>query len=218
MQSTSPVPSMSRYEHTTPAMLQSLVECALEKDPVKRFANADAFINALNNIALPISNKKHKDTPDTLIPPAPSISLTAEMPPLQGDITKSTMLIERSSGISQVATEKPIPNVPTEEGVYAYLRCEMNGDQPQHFAITQKSMIVGRQHPKRGVRPDIDLTPLDRTMTISPLHARIRFEETFFYIEDLKSRNKTRLGELILTPLKAELLQHGDSIYLQSYA
>jgi len=215
MQSTSPVPPMSRYEHTTPAMLQSLVECALEKDPVKRFANADAFINALDNIALPIRSEKHKDTPDTLIPPSSSISLTAEMPPLQGNITKSTMLIERSSGISQAATEKSIPNVPTEDGVYAYLRCEMkgDGDQPQRFAITQKSMIVGRLDPKRGVRPDIDLTPLDPTMTISRLHARIRFEETFFYIEDLKSRNKTRLGELTLTPLKAELLQHGDRIH-----
>ena len=49
-------------------------------------------------------------------------------------------------------------------------------------------------------------------MTISRQHARIRYEETFFYIEDLKSRNKTRLGELTLTPLKPELLQHGDLI------
>jgi pSer/pThr/pTyr-binding forkhead associated (FHA) protein len=53
-------------------------------------------------------------------------------------------------------------------------------------------------------------------MTISRLHARIRFEETFFYIEDLKSRNKTRLGELMLTPLKAELLQHGDRLQFGS--
>jgi pSer/pThr/pTyr-binding forkhead associated (FHA) protein len=31
-------------------------------------------------------------------------------------------------------------------------------------------------------------------------------------IEDLKSRNKTRLGEMTLTPLKAELLQNGDVV------
>jgi len=32
----------------------------------------------------------------------------------------------------------------------------------------------------------------------------------------LKSRNKTRLGELTLMPLKAELLQHGDVLHFGS--
>jgi len=49
-------------------------------------------------------------------------------------------------------------------------------------------------------------------MTVSRQHAQIRYEGTFFYIEDLKSRNKTRLSELALTPLKPELLQHGDCV------
>ena len=71
--------------------------------------------------------------------------------------------------------------------------------------------MVGRLDPKRGVSPDIDLSQFDPRMTISRQHARIRFEN-FFYIEDLKSRNKTRLGELTLTPLHAELLQHGDVV------
>src|SRR5579883_2250197 len=80
----------------------------------------------------------------------------------------------------------------------------------------KQDTIVGRLDPKRGVTPDIDLSPIDPAMTISRQHARIRFEDTFFYIEDLKSRNKTRLGELVLTPLKAELLQHGDTIIFGS--
>lgn len=216
MQSTSPVPPMSRYEHATPPMLQSLVEHALEKNPTRRFANAGAFINALNDVASTLHSEKHKDAPASPTPLPSSTNLTGEMQLIQDDITKQATHVERSSAISQAAAEKPIPNVPTEEGIYAYLCYETSRDQPQRFAITQKSMIVGRLDPKRGVRPDIDLTPLDPTMTISRLHARIRFEETFFYIEDLKSRNKTRLGELILTPLKAELLQHGDSIHFGS--
>ncbi len=216
MQSTSLVPLMSRYEHASPPILQSLVEHALEKDPARRFATAAAFINALNDVASTLRSEKHKDAPNSPTPSPSGTNLTSEMSPVQDDITKRATHVERSSGIPLAATEKPIPNVPTEEGVYAYLCYEVSGDQPQRFAMTQKSMIVGRLDPKRGVRPDIDLTPLDPTMTISRLHARIRFEETFFYIEDLKSRNKTRLGELVLTPLKAELLQHGDSIHFGS--
>ena len=63
--------------------------------------------------------------------------------------------------------------------------------------------VVGRLDPKHGVSPDIDLSEYDPRMTVSRQHARIRFEENFFYIEDLKNRNKTRLGDLTLTPLHA---------------
>jgi pSer/pThr/pTyr-binding forkhead associated (FHA) protein len=41
---------------------------------------------------------------------------------------------------------------------------------------------------------------------------RSHLEKSFFFIEDLKSRNKTQLGELTLTPLKPELLQNGDVV------
>lgn len=77
----------------------------------------------------------------------------------------------------------------------------------------QKSVIVGRTDPKRGVSPDIDLSLFDPDMTVSRLHARISFEGSFFYIEDLKSRNKTRIGALVLTPMKPELLQHEDTVH-----
>jgi serine/threonine protein kinase len=211
MQSTSPVPPMSQYQHATPAILQNLVERALAKDPAKRFSSAILLINALNDVALLLREKEQNET---LVAPQPSTSLTSEMP--REDVTKLATHVERSSAIPLAAIEKPIPNVPTEEGIYAYLCYEANGEQPQRFAIIQKDTVIGRLDPKRGVRPDIDLSTLDPTMTISRLHARIRFEETFFYIEDLKSRNKTRLGRSILTPLKAELLQHGDRVQFGS--
>jgi serine/threonine protein kinase len=212
MQSTSPVPPMSQYQHATPNILQSLVEHALQKDPAKRFANAMLLINALKDVA---SSLREKEQDETLVDSQPSTSLTSEIP-LQKDVTELATQVERPSGIPLAATEKPIPNVPTEEGVYAYLCHEVNEDQPQRFAIMQKDAVIGRLDPKRGVRPDIDLSTLDPTMTVSRLHARIRFEETFFYIEDLNSRNKTRLGRSILTPLKAERLQHGDCIQFGS--
>jgi pSer/pThr/pTyr-binding forkhead associated (FHA) protein len=109
-----------------------------------------------------------------------------------------------------------VPKIPTATGIYAYLCFEHSSKDIQRFAMTEKNVIVGRQDPKRGTMPDIDLSKLDPTMTVSRPHARISFEETFFYVEDLKSRNKTRLGELLLTPLKAELLQHGDSVQFGS--
>ena len=47
---------------------------------------------------------------------------------------------------------------------------------------------------------------------VSRQHARIRIDKTSFSVEDLESRNKTRLGELTLTPRKPEVLQDGDTV------
>jgi len=56
------------------------------------------------------------------------------------------------------------------------------------------------------------LSKFDPSSTVSRQHARIRLDKTFFSIEDLESRNKTRLGELTLTPHKPEVLQNGDVV------
>jgi len=135
------------------------------------------------------------------------------MQPLDKDITDRDTLVGGRLLTSAVPGE---PQSQETINAYAFLCYEKDGVEIQRFAITKKDVIVGRLDPKRGVSPDIDLTMLDPRMTISRQHARIRYEETFFYIEDLKSRNKTRLGELTLVPLKPELLQHGDIVHFGS--
>ena len=121
---------------------------------------------------------------------------------------------EDATLIEDQPTIRPVAR--QSENVYAFLCYEENGVEIQRFAITKKDAIVGRTDPKRGFSPDIDLSPIDQKMSVSRQHARIRYEETFFYIEDLKSRNKTRLRELPLAPLKPELLRHGDVVHLGS--
>jgi FHA domain-containing protein len=95
---------------------------------------------------------------------------------------------------------------------YAFLDIQQNEQDVQRIAITENAVIVGRVDPKRGFRPEIDLTPFDTTSTVSRQHARIYVEKNCFYIEDLKSRNQTRLGGVTLTPLKPEVLQNGDVV------
>lgn len=102
------------------------------------------------------------------------------------------------------------PSAVAKEHVYAYLCAETNGLEAQRFAVTGKDVVVGRADPKQGYTPDIDLTALDLGMTMSRQHARLRYREPVFSIEDLRSRNKTKLGELELTPKKAEQVRHGD--------
>jgi FHA domain len=157
--------------------------------------------------------------PSVQVPAKPTHNsgLTGEMAsvPAEEDISLSRTLIEDTVTLepSQAGNERLVPG---EEGVYAYLCLEKEGEDEQRFAIKDKYVIVGRVDPKHGLKPEINLTSIDAGMTVSRQHARIRYEKTFFHIEDLKSRNKTRIGELPLVPLKPELLQHGDVVHFGS--
>jgi pSer/pThr/pTyr-binding forkhead associated (FHA) protein len=81
-----------------------------------------------------------------------------------------------------------------------------------HRALTQDYVIVGRVDPNRGIVPEVDLTPFDPMGTVSRQHARIRIEKDHYSIEDLKSRNRTHLGETLVIPLTQETLHDGDEI------
>ncbi len=207
MQSNTPVPRMNSIKHDAPVALQIIVDNALAKNPAQRFANADAFLHALARIHVPhMPPRSEQVMQGNAVQPG----LTTEMPPLSHEVTV------RTPATTQTGKDIPIHDIPTKEGIYAYLCYEKEGVEIECIPITQKSVVVGRLDPKRGLSPDIDLSQFDPRMTISRQHARIYFEGTFFYIEDLKSRNKTRLGELTLTPLKAELLQHEDIVRIGS--
>lgn len=100
--------------------------------------------------------------------------------------------------------------VPESAKTYAFLDIQQDGQAAQRIAIKEDTVVVGRADPKRGITPGVDLTSFDNSNTVSRQHTRIHFDGTSFYIEDLNSRNKTRLGELTLTPFKPEVIQNGD--------
>lgn len=212
MQSNDPIPRMNRFKHEAPLALQEIVDKALAKVQEQRFANVDTFLTALATIQLPINSFRPLKTTPNIMAVQPGAGSTTEMSSLPDDVTTRATIAKKQDTVT------PSYGIPSKEGVYAFLCFEKDGKETERIAISQKNVVVGRLDPKRGLSPDIDLSAFDPRMTVSRQHARIRFEETFFYLEDLKSRNKTRLGELTLTPLKAELLQHGDHVRFGSVA
>jgi serine/threonine protein kinase len=213
MQSTTPIPQMLQFAHDTPEKLQNIIEVAMAKESERRFKNVHAFMNALESIQLPAPRRMPElsTAHEPKTGPQQSIGLTTEMTMIE-DLSLVSTKIE-SNNLPSASGEHPAIQVsPADKFVYAYLRVEKDGRVLQRFPLLQKKTIIGRRDPKHQHMPDLDLTDFDPKMTVSRQHARISFEETFFYIEDLKSRNKTRLGELTLTPHKAELMQHGDTV------
>ncbi|GER83127.1 hypothetical protein KTAU_17640 [Thermogemmatispora aurantia] len=220
LQTSTPLPSLELYHHNTPNVVQALLEHALAKQPAQRFASVQAFLNALNGIQMP--------PPPERVPAFGEVTLLAstEQPP-SSTVTREIAAIGTTSDLTLAQTliqapQREAASTPTspeagpgsehaEESVLAYL-CFEGGERPLRLPIRGRNVVVGRADPRRHLYPDIDLTPLDPNMVVSRQHARIHFEETFFYIEDLKSHNGTWLGGLRLKPLKAELLQHGDRL------
>ncbi len=101
---------------------------------------------------------------------------------------------------------------PERAKIYAFLDIEQNEQPVQHISLKEGTITIGRADPKRGITPDIDLTPFDTANTVSRQHARIHLAHDSFSLEDLNSRNKTHLGESIAPPLKQEALHNGDTI------
>jgi serine/threonine protein kinase len=194
LQRTSRVPQMKQYKPDVPDSLQSVVEQALAKGLSDRFANVGQFLIALETAqlqpALPVQA------------PGP----TREMAPLPKVEDDATILRARSD------SDENRQEIPQEEGVYAYLCIEKDGQEIQRYALTEKLVVVGRADSKQKIFPEVDLTVPDTEMSISRRHARLRLEDALFYIEDLRSHNGTRVGTLQLKPGRSEVLHHGDVV------
>jgi len=221
LQSTAQVPRMAQFKHDAPPAVQELVERLLAKNPGLRVPNATSLLALIDALPLPRrlpSGEWPREVGTPTAPVSHTPGVTREMAALEDDVALQATIIDGfAPALTSVTPDVPAQqNMETAADTYGYLCYERDGVEQQRYALTKKDLIVGRLDPKRGVSPDIDLSAIDIKMTVSRQHARIRYEETFFYIEDLKSRNKTRLGELVLVPLKAELLQHGDILHLGS--
>ncbi len=128
--------------------------------------------------------------------------------------TKHTMDQEPNEGEQTLIRAKVSIGAVSPENAktYAFLDIQQNEQVVQRIAITEHKVIVGRVDPKRGITPKIDLTPFDTSSSVSRQHAQIYLNQNGFFIEDLESRNKTRLGGLALTPHKREVLQNGVEV------
>jgi eukaryotic-like serine/threonine-protein kinase len=82
------------------------------------------------------------------------------------------------------------------------------------LALTAPDLIVGRSDPQRGMRPDVDLLPLDPQQTVSRRHARITRREGQYFIEDLGAFNRTLVNGTPIVPHQEAELHAGDMLRL----
>ena len=75
--------------------------------------------------------------------------------------------------------------------------------------------IIGRYDVSSGFVLGVDLAPYDaQKLGVSRQHAKIVYEDSFFYIQDLRSKNGTWLNYVKLEPQRLAVLSIGDIIQL----
>jgi hypothetical protein len=117
------------------------------------------------------------------------------------------------------AQDTPVSNSPTsheptqpQQEVRAWL-VEVTTAQEIPLA-NKKDITIGRMDDRKGIFPDVDLTPVDPGRTASREHARIirNDDSTFSVIDNGRATNGTYLNGSPLAAGEITLLKRGDSL------
>lgn len=138
-------------------------------------------------------------------PPSFAVTQRADEPPTQILHSAATPL-----GPGQSLSVSALSPEPAK--VYLCLDIPMDGQGAHRLVIPEVPAIIGRSDSRRGINPDVDLTPFDLTNSVSRQHALITFDNNAFLVEDLESRNRTRLGGAPLPPHQPQMLYEGAEV------
>lgn len=105
--------------------------------------------------------------------------------------------------------QKPM-RAPASRSIQARLIVHTTG---QTFTLREGKLVIGRDDPKREIHPDIQINQInEQAATLGRMHAALTFQDGTWLVEDLNSRNKTRLNGNILVPFEAYPLKSGDAL------
>lgn len=108
------------------------------------------------------------------------------------------------SGISDKPAAKPDPTARLVEIASGVI-----------FPLAEsRETTVGRADPVTGIKPDVDLTPVDAKRSISRRHARVRREDdgSFSVIEDVGTMNGTFVNGVRLAAGRSAPIVAGDTV------
>lgn len=105
-------------------------------------------------------------------------------------------------------TPEPPPPVRREPLPYARLVDR----QGREFPLRYDENLVGRASPGEGINPEVDLSAVDTTGSVSRRHAKIGKDDSSIWVEDLGSSNGSRHnGQALRVGLQAPL-NEGDEL------
>lgn len=147
-------------------------------------------------------------------PPPPSLPVTPPIanPAVPTAAPKRPNPVRRRNPIISTPPDNsspaPAPAAKREPLPFGHLNSEKGLQFPLRYDVN----LVGRASPGEGIVPQIDLTTLDVSGTVSRKHARIGKDDAAIFIEDLGSSNGTRHNGQTLREGMQTPLADGDQI------
>lgn len=175
-----PIPALQPLRPDLPPIVDQFFQKGLAKYPEQRYQTPQEFIEALQDLRRAAANHLQ--------------------PTSLSRASSSALALPEQSTVIEVpaSTEKaPAPRVAARLVHLATGKI---------FLLSNQEMIIGRRDPLRNLYPDISLAD----KMVGRRHACIRNRQGTFTIEDLHSRNRTRLNGRFLLPGEERALKHGD--------
>jgi hypothetical protein len=101
---------------------------------------------------------------------------------------------------------------PQSAATHASLEIYENGSVLDRVVLTKTEVVIGRTDEETGIVPEVDLSAHDPQKSVSRRHALIHGGDSGYSLEDLNSRNKTRVRDRALEPGERATLRDGDVI------
>ena len=112
----------------------------------------------------------------------------------------------------QVQAPTPVPVARTQLQQSKAFLTHIQGEQ--QIELPQNLSVIHIGKPNDRIPPDIDISGFSNSEIVSRIHADIRVEGDFHYIEDVGSSNGTYINNLPLLPGNRHKMRPGDRISL----
>jgi hypothetical protein len=124
------------------------------------------------------------------------------------------LIIEEPKFAENVSLEKNNDQIINRQ-IQAKLTIERGNAVGAEFKIMSEESYIGRWDADNGIFPDVDLDACDPEAKVSRRHARIKFSNGQYIIEDLGSTNGTFVNRgRRLIPGNPHILSDGDEIII----
>lgn len=122
------------------------------------------------------------------------------------------LIVEENKVTENAVLGKTVEQI-SRQLIQAKLTIERGTAVGTEFQINLQESYIGRWDADNGIFPDVDLDAFDPEAKVSRRHARIRFSNGQFFIEDLGSTNGTFVNRgRRLIPGNPQVLSDGDEI------
>ncbi len=168
-------------------------------------------------------------TQEPVVPPKPKVTIVPstpkqEPPPPQKPRPQKQYYIpsnqeqviatdQTQSATSVTATQPTMPAVPQPATSPDVIWGSLSFDDGQQIELKSEHAIVGRyDHDLGGTQPDVDLSQMVGSDTISRVHAALEHVGSTYTLTDLNSTNATRINGKRLEPDTATPINDGDTL------